>query len=113
MNLFKAANLPVSRWTSLVDCGGVMLMIAWIFAGLASIPLCDTRKLSIFPLADPENTFFGVEPKTRIPHISECFGEVSQVILFVLARDDNIVHVGKNVAAYLIFEDPFCEAGEG
>jgi hypothetical protein len=43
MNLFKVANLPVSRWTSLADCGGVMLMIAWIFVGLASIPLCDTR----------------------------------------------------------------------
>ena len=43
MNLFKAANLPISRWTSLVDCGGVMLMIAWIFVELASIPLCDTR----------------------------------------------------------------------
>jgi hypothetical protein len=28
MNLFRAANLPVRRWTSLVDCGGVMLMIA-------------------------------------------------------------------------------------
>jgi hypothetical protein len=28
MDLFKAANLPVNRWTSLVDCGGVMLMIA-------------------------------------------------------------------------------------
>jgi hypothetical protein len=22
MNLFREANLPVSRWTSLVDCGG-------------------------------------------------------------------------------------------
>jgi hypothetical protein len=28
MNLFRAANLPVRRWTSLVDCGGVMLIIA-------------------------------------------------------------------------------------
>jgi hypothetical protein len=28
MNLFKAANLPVSCWTSLVDYGGVILMIA-------------------------------------------------------------------------------------
>jgi hypothetical protein len=28
MNLLRAANLPVRRWTSLVDCGGVMLMIA-------------------------------------------------------------------------------------
>jgi hypothetical protein len=43
MNLFKAANLPVIRWKSLVDCGGVMLMIAWILVGLASIPQCDTR----------------------------------------------------------------------
>jgi hypothetical protein len=43
MNLFKAANLCVSRWTSLADYEGVMLMIAWIFVGLASIPLCDTR----------------------------------------------------------------------
>jgi hypothetical protein len=28
MNLLRVANLPVRRWTSLVDCGGVMLMIA-------------------------------------------------------------------------------------
>jgi hypothetical protein len=28
MNLFRAANLPVTRWTSLVDYGGVMLIIA-------------------------------------------------------------------------------------
>jgi hypothetical protein len=43
MNLFRAANLLVSRWTSLVDYGGAMSMIAWILAGLASIPWCDTR----------------------------------------------------------------------
>jgi hypothetical protein len=28
MNLFKVDNLPVSRWTSLAVCGGVMFMIA-------------------------------------------------------------------------------------
>ena len=28
MNLLRAASLPVRRWTSLVDCGGDMLMIA-------------------------------------------------------------------------------------
>jgi hypothetical protein len=43
MNLFRAANLLVSRWKSLVDCGGAMLMIAWILVRLASIPWCDTR----------------------------------------------------------------------
>jgi hypothetical protein len=59
------------------------------------------------PLADPEDTLFGVEPKSCIPHIGEGFGEVVQVILFVFARDDNVVHVGENVAAYLTFEDLF------
>jgi hypothetical protein len=43
MNLLRTASLPVSRWTSLADCGGVMLMMAWILVGLASIPRCDTR----------------------------------------------------------------------
>ena len=43
MNLLRAANLPVSRRTSLADYGGVMLMMAWILVGLASIPRCDTR----------------------------------------------------------------------
>jgi hypothetical protein len=28
MSLLRAANLPVRRWTSLVDYGGVMLMTA-------------------------------------------------------------------------------------
>jgi hypothetical protein len=65
------------------------------------------------PLADSEDTLFGVEPKSCIPHISECFGEVGHVILFVFAHDDDVVHVGENVAAYLTFEYPFCEAGKG
>jgi hypothetical protein len=43
MNLLRAADLPVSRCTSLDDYGGVILMIAWILVGLASIPRCDTR----------------------------------------------------------------------
>jgi hypothetical protein len=43
MNLFRATSLPVSRWMSLVDCGGAMSMIAWILVGLASIPQCDTK----------------------------------------------------------------------
>ena len=43
MNLLRVANLPVRRWTSLADCGGVMLIMAWILVELASIPRCDTR----------------------------------------------------------------------
>jgi hypothetical protein len=59
------------------------------------------------PLAGSKDTLFGVEPKSCIPHISEGFGEVGQVILFIFARDDNVVHVDENVAAYLTFEDLF------
>jgi hypothetical protein len=58
-------------------------------------------------MADSKDTLFGVEPKSCIPYISEGFGEVDQVILFVFARDDNVVHVGESVAAYLTVEDPF------
>jgi hypothetical protein len=43
INLFSAASLPVSRWMSLVDCGGAISIIAYILLGFASIPLCDTR----------------------------------------------------------------------
>jgi hypothetical protein len=35
MNLLRAANLSVSRCTSLADYGGIILMIAWILVGLA------------------------------------------------------------------------------
>jgi hypothetical protein len=43
MNLFRAVNLPMSRWMSLVDYGGAMSIIAWILVGLASILRCDTK----------------------------------------------------------------------
>jgi hypothetical protein len=29
------------------------------------------------------------------------------------ACDDDVVHVGENVMAYLTFEDPLCEARKG
>ena len=35
------------------------------------------------------------------------------MILFVFARDDDVVYVGENVAAYLTFEDPLGEARKG
>jgi hypothetical protein len=43
INMFIAANIPINRWMSLVDCGGAMSIIACILLGFASIPLCDTR----------------------------------------------------------------------
>jgi hypothetical protein len=43
MNLFNVVSLPESFWTSLANCGGIMSSIAFILAGFASMPLCDTR----------------------------------------------------------------------
>jgi hypothetical protein len=64
-------------------------------------------------LANSKDTLLEVEPKSCVPHISECLCEVGQVILFVFARDDDVVHVGENVAAYLAFEHPLGEVRKG
>jgi hypothetical protein len=42
-HLFSVATHHVNCWMSLVDCGGAMSIIARIFLGFASMPLCDTR----------------------------------------------------------------------
>jgi hypothetical protein len=39
MNLFNAASLPVILWTSQVDCVWVMSIMAYILAGIPSMPL--------------------------------------------------------------------------
>jgi hypothetical protein len=112
MNLFKAANLPVNRWTSLADYEGVMLMIAWIFVGLASIPRCNTRYPSIFPWRTPKAHFSGLSRRRAsriLANVSARSARWSS--LFLLAND--VVHVGENVAAYLTFEHPLGEARKG
>ena len=43
-NLFSVTTLPVRLWISLTVLGGFMSMIALILSGLASTPLCETRK---------------------------------------------------------------------
>ena len=50
MNLFRAAILPVSFCTSLIDFGSSMLHRAAILSGLASMPLVETRHPRTFPL---------------------------------------------------------------
>jgi hypothetical protein len=55
------------------------------------------------PLAYSEDAFLGVEAKSCVPHVSERLREVSQVILFIFARDDNVIHVRENVMAHLAF----------
>ena len=44
MNRFKAVIIPVSFWTSLVFRGGFKSLIALIWSGLTSIPLCVTMQ---------------------------------------------------------------------
>jgi hypothetical protein len=65
------------------------------------------------PLANTEDALLGVEAKTCIPHVCEHFCEVGQVVFFIFACDDNVVHVRENVAAHLALEHRLGEAREG
>jgi uncharacterized membrane protein len=49
MNLFNAANLPVSFCTYFLFVGGCILIIAEILSGFASIPLAETKHPNRFP----------------------------------------------------------------
>jgi hypothetical protein len=60
MNLFKAAMHPVSFCTSLMQAGAVMLVIAEIFSGLASMPRWIMMKLSSFPEGTPKMHLLGL-----------------------------------------------------
>jgi len=50
----KAANLPVTIWTSLILDGLLMLMMAWNLSGLVSMPLRVRRKPKNFPAWTPK-----------------------------------------------------------
>ena len=53
-NLFRAAMHPVSFWTSLIEDGVSMFMMALIFSKFASIPLWLIMKPSSFPDGTPK-----------------------------------------------------------
>jgi hypothetical protein len=58
MNLFKAAMHPVSFWTSLMQVGALILVMAEIFSGLASMPWWLMMKVSSFPDGTPKTHLF-------------------------------------------------------
>jgi hypothetical protein len=60
MNLFKAAMNPVSFWTSLMQVGALILVMAEIFSGLASMPQWLMMKPSSFPDGTPKTHLFGL-----------------------------------------------------
>jgi hypothetical protein len=76
-------------------------------------PSVQHQVTKYLPLANFEDSLLGVEPKSCIAHVGECYCEVSEVILFVFACDDDVVYVGENVVAYLTLEDPLGEARKG
>jgi hypothetical protein len=59
INLFKAAMHPVSFWTSLMQVGALMLVMAEIFSGLASMPRWLMMKPSSLPDGTPKTHLFG------------------------------------------------------
>jgi hypothetical protein len=60
MNLLRAASLPVSRWTSLADCGGRHVDDGLDFGRIGFDPAVRHQVAQNFPLANAENTLFGV-----------------------------------------------------
>jgi hypothetical protein len=60
MNLFKAAMHPVSFWTPLMQLGALMLVMAEIFSGLASMTRWMMMKPSSFPDGTPKTHLFGL-----------------------------------------------------
>jgi phage protein U len=60
MNLFKAAMHPVSFWTSLMQVGALILVMAEIFSGLALMPRWLMMKPSSFPDGTPKTHLFGL-----------------------------------------------------
>jgi hypothetical protein len=51
---------PVSFWTSLMQLGALMLVMAEIFSGLASMSRWLMMKLSSFPDSTPKTHLFGL-----------------------------------------------------
>ena len=56
------------------------------------------------PPVDPKDALFRVEAKSCVSHVCERLCEVGQVIFFIFAGNDDVVHIRENVAAYLAFE---------
>jgi hypothetical protein len=59
MKRLRAANDPVSFWTSLIRAGGLIASIALIFSGFASMPRYETRNPSNFPPETPKTHLSG------------------------------------------------------
>jgi len=55
-----AVNLPTRRCTSLTFVGLLMLIIAWHFSGLASIPRCVSMNPRNLPPSTPKVHFSGL-----------------------------------------------------
>jgi hypothetical protein len=60
MNMFRAAMHPVSFCTSLMQVGDIMLVMAEIFSGLASMSRWLMMKPSSFPEGTPKTHLLGL-----------------------------------------------------
>jgi hypothetical protein len=60
MNLFRAAMHPVSFWTSWMQVGAFMLVMAEIFSGLASMPRWLMMKWISFLEGTPKPHLWGL-----------------------------------------------------
>jgi hypothetical protein len=56
-------------------------------------PVVGHQVAKYLALSNSEDALLGVEAKSCVPHISKCLREVGQVIFFVFAGDNDVVHV--------------------
>ena len=70
MKRLKAATHPVSFWIFLRSVGIANCDRAWIFAGLASIPILETMKPSNFPEGTPKTHFSGLSLMSYVQRLS-------------------------------------------
>jgi hypothetical protein len=76
-------------------------------------PVVRHQVAQYLPLANSEDALLGVEAKSCVPHICERLCEVRQVVFFIFACDNDVIHVRENVAAHLALEHRLGEAREG
>jgi hypothetical protein len=77
------------------------------------IPLWHVSCLGLvteyFALSDSEYAFLRVQAQSGFAQVGECLCKVRKMVFFVLARNNYVINISENFAAYLTFENAFGE----
>jgi hypothetical protein len=102
MSLFKAAMHPVSFWTSFMQVGALIFVMAEIFSGLSSMPRCLMMKPSSFP--DCKDALVRVEIPAVLSQGCESLFKIGDEGVEVSSLDDHVIHVDFDILVKLSLE---------